>query len=353
MCIFCAFFEKILTKPFFFFCMILFYINCHKRKRQLKRFRECKKECKNMSSRKLRNIQNINLVLDLAGFVAFVWILLTVLASTANAQKTLESGARTGFIGRVGIGGEYLNHKAGASRIDGLIMSINGTLGWNWRDVGKLEFDAGFGGGTSNIYGAYPIGATQIGTQPLSNLKFRTAVVLHSAYGVKAGFNPLAIAKIYQYPLFINIGLIFNTLLETATYTPYYTTINGGGVFLELDGGIVLNQKWGLEYLGRFYVGDGATNIVYEAAQGIKKLSSSVSGYGLKFAIGFTYKMGKNAYFFSRLNFEYQTMGAGKTYSFGIADNATGNGLNPGASANVRHPASDTIFSGVQFGFGI
>lgn len=303
-----------------------------------------------MSSVKLQNIQK--LVLDLVAFVACVWGLAGVLASTANAQKTLESGARTGFIGRVGIGGEYLNHKAGASRLDGLIMSINGTLGWNWRDVGKLEFSGRFGTGTNNIYGAYPIGATQIGAQPLSSLKFRTAAVVHLAYGVKGGFNPLSIAKIYQYPLFINIGLEGNTLEQFATYSPYYTVLGGNMYFLELDGGIVLNQKWGLEYLGRFYIGDGGANIGY-LSQGTKTLSSSTNVYGLKFALGFTYKLGKNAYFFGRFNFDYQKMSAGKTHSFGIANDATGNGLNPGASANVRYPASDTIFSGVQFGFGI
>lgn len=303
-----------------------------------------------MSSVKLQNIQK--LVLGLAAFVACVWGLASVLASTANAQKTLESGARTGFIGRVGIGGEYLNHKAGASRLDGLIMSINGTLGWNWRDVGKLEFSGRFGTGTNNIYGAYPIGATQIGAQPLSSLKFRTAAVVHLAYGVKGGFNPLSIAKIYQYPLFINIGLEGNTLEQFATYSPYYTVLGGNMYFLELDGGIVLNQKWGLEYLGRFYIGDGGANIGY-LSQGIKTLSSSTNVYGLKFALGFTYKLGKNAYFFGRFNFDYQKMSAGKTHSFGIANDASGNGLNPGASANVRYPASDTIFSGVQFGFGI
>lgn len=304
-----------------------------------------------MSSIKLRNIQK--LVLDLVAFVACVCGLASVLASTANAQKTLESGAHTGFIGRVGIGGEYLNHKAGASRLDGLIMSINGTLGWNWRDVGKLEFSAGFGSGTNNIYGAYPIGATQIGAQPLSSLKFRTAAVVHLTSGVKGGFNPLSIAKIYQYPLFINIGLEANTLEQVATYSPYYTVVGGNMYFLELDGGIVLNQKWGLEYLGRFYIGDGGANIGYSSAQGTKKLSSSTNVYGLKFALGFTYKLGKNAYFFGRFNFDYQKMSAGKTHSFGIANDASGNGLNPGASANVRYPASDTIFSGVQFGFGI
>lgn len=304
-----------------------------------------------MSSIKLQNIQK--LVLDLVAFVACVWGLASVLTSTANAQKTLESGARTGFVGRVGIGGEYLNHKAGESKLDGLIMSINGTLGWNWRDVGKLEFSGGFGAGTNNIYGAYPIGATQIGAQPLSSLKFRTARVIHTTYGVKVGFNPLSIVKIYQYPLFINIGLEANTLEHIAVYSPYDIVAGGDMYFLELDGVIMLNQKWGLEYLGRFYIGYGGANIVYSSAQGRKRLDSSTNIYGLKFALGFTYKLGKNAYFFGRFNFDYQKMSAGKTHSFGIANNASGNGLNPGASANVRYPASDTIFSGVQFGFGI
>ena len=300
-----------------------------------------------------QNTQNPKLVADLVAFVAFVWILISVLAGTANAQKTLESGARTGFIGRVGIGGEYLNHKAGASRLDGLVMSINGTLGWNWRDIAKLEFSAGFGTGTNNIYGAYPIGATQIGAQPLSSLKFRTTQVSRITYGAKVGFNPLSIARIYQYPLFINIGIESDTLGESTPYSPYATAVGGGMYFLELDGGIALNQKWGLEYLGRFYVGSGLVNIVYKTSQGTEKLESSTNVYGLKFALGFTYKMGKNAYFFGRFNLSYQTMSEGKTHSFGIANNASGNGLNPGASANVAYPANDTIFSGIQFGFGI
>lgn len=308
-----------------------------------------------MSSIKLRNIQK--LVLDLVAFVACVCGLASVLASTANAQKTLESGARTGFVGRVGIGGEYLNHKAGASRLDGLIMSINGTLGWNWRDYAKLEFSAGFGAGTNNIYGAYPIGATQIGAQPLLNqnfnTKFKGGAFIDFGGEIKGGYNPISILKAWQYPLFINLGGEMRFLAQGATLSPYATTIFTSNLFVELDGQARLNQKWTLEYLARFFVAAGSISIDGASiTQSAADLSSIISGYGLKFSLGTQYKMGKNAYFFTRLNLTYQNLSAGDTKQITISTNSTDEGINAGASANVRYPQSHTIYTGLQLGFG-
>lgn len=308
-----------------------------------------------MSSIKLQNIQK--LVLDLVAFVACVGGLASVLASTANAQKTLESGARTGFVGRVGIGGEYLNHKAGESKLDGLIMSINGTLGWNWRDVGKLEFSGRFGAGTNNIYGAYPIGATQIGAQPLLNqnfnTKFKGGLFIDFGGEIKGGYNPISILKAWQYPLFINLGSEMRFLVQGASLSPYATTIFTSNLFVELDGQARLNQKWTLEYLARFFVAAGSISIDgISITQSAADLSSIISGYGLKFSLGTQYKMGKNAYFFTRLNLTYQNLSACDTKQITISTNSTDEGINAGASANVRYPQSHTIYTGLQLGFG-
>lgn len=295
-----------------------------------------------------------NLALHKAMFCVGIFVVFGVFTSIANAQKTLESGQRTGFIGRIGIGAEYLNHKAGDSRLDGLLMSINGTLGWNWRDYGKLEFSGRFGSGTSVIHGAYPIGATQTSTQPLSSLNtFRDGVFIEYAGEAKGGYNLTSSVKAWKYPLFINVGSEIQTLVQNAIYSPYATALILINFFVELDGGIGLSEKWSLEYLARV----GATSGVIEIggvdfSTSETSLNSTISGYKLKFGLGGRYKMGKNAYFFARANVIYQNLGAGQNKQITIKQNPETNKLNAGASAIVRYPASGTIYAGLQFGFG-
>ena len=291
----------------------------------------------------------------LSKIVSFVFGLfcLSSFISTAQAQKMLESGQRTGLVARASIGADYLHHKAGASRLGGLVMSINASLGWNWRDYGKLEFSGRFGAGTNNIYGAYPIGATQTGTQPLSSLSFKGGVFIDYGAEAKGGYNLASMFKAWKYPLFINFGSEFYTLVQSAVYTPYATGLVLTRFFVELEGGAVLNQKWALEYIARVSAAGGFIVISgVDITSSDASLDSATSGYGLKFGLGGRYKMGKNAYFFVRANVAYQNLGAGEHKSITIRQNPATNGLNAGASANVRYPASDSIYAGLQFGFG-
>ena len=300
------------------------------------------------------NLFKLNPALHKAMLIAGLFVLFCAFVGVANAQKTLESGQRTGLIGRLSIGGDYLRHKAGDTTLDGLLMSINGTLGWNWRDYGKLEFSGRFGSGTNNIHGSYPIGATQTGAQPLSSLNtFRDGVFIEFGGEVKGGYNFASIFKAWKYPLFINVGSEIQALVQSATYSPYGTALILTNFFVELDGGIDLNQKWALEYLARVAAIGGIIEIGgFDITSSETSLNSSTSGYKLKFGLGGRYKMDKNAYFFARVNVIYQNLNAGTNKQITISQNPETNKLNAGASANVRYPASDMIYAGLQFGFG-
>lgn len=295
---------------------------------------------------------------NLVFYVAFALFFTSSFINTAQAQKMLESGQRTGLVARASIGADYLHHKAGASRLGGLLMSINGTLGWNWRDYGKLEFSGRFGAGTNNIYGAYPIGATQTGTQPLSSLSFKGGVFMEYGAEAKGGYNLVSALKAWKYPLFINFGSEIYAFVQGAVYAPYATGLALTRFFVELDGGAVLTQKWALEYAARVSLAGGSVTFSgVDLTSNDASLDSIISGYGLKFGLGGRYKMGKNAYFFARVNVAYQNLSAGEQKSITIKANPTTNkpetnGLNAGASANVRYPASDSIYAGLQFGFG-
>ncbi|MGX3045888.1 hypothetical protein [Helicobacter sp. T3_23-1056] len=289
----------------------------------------------------------------LASFVIFALFFTSGFISTARAQKMLESGQRTGLVASASIGADYLHHKAGESRLGGLLMSINASLGWNWRDYGKLEFSGRFGAGTNNIYGAYPIGATQTSTQPLSSLSFKGGVFIEYGVEAKGGYNLASIFKAWKYPLFINVGSEIYALVEGAVYAPYSTGLVLTRFFVELDGGVVLSQKWALEYIARVSAAGGSVTFSgVDIVSNESSLDSIISGYGLKFGLGGRYKMGKNAYFFVRANVAYQNLSAGANKTIAIKTNPATNGLNAGATANVRYPASDSIYAGLQFGFG-
>lgn len=273
--------------------------------------------------------------------------------SAIENVKSDSSYRRNGFLGRIGIGADYLYHKAD-SKLGGVVMSLNGALGWNFRDYAKLEMGASFGAGPINIKGAYPIGAAQIGTQPLSKFHFNGGIALNFGFELKGGYNISSAFKAWDNALYINGGVEVAILSHWATYVPYSTMLGFMDLFVELEGRSALNQKWAIDYFVRGFGGASMINISSEDLQTSESdMLSSVRLWGLKVGFGGSYKIGDKAFVFVRLVSAYYNSSVGQSKHVSITQNPTTNGLNAGAAANFKYPKSHTLYGGVQFGVGM
>ena len=279
--------------------------------------------------------------------------------STKSTAKLNDSNAplsfyrRNGFLGRIGISADYLYHKAD-SELSGVVMSLNGALGWNWRDYAKLEVGAILGAGPMDIKGAYPIGAEQIGTQPLSNFNFNGGIALNFGFELKGGYNISSAFKAWDNALYINGGIELAILSHWATYVPYSTVMGFVDLFVEVEGRSALSQKWAIDYFVRGFGGASVVTIGGEDLQtSANDMLSSARLWGLKVGFGGSYKIGDRAFVFVRLVSAYYNSGAGQSKRISIKPNATLNGVNAGAEANFKYPKSHSIYGGVQFGVGI
>lgn len=284
----------------------------------------------------------------------FCFLLIIFLYYTTLNADDLESNRRNGFLGRIGIGADYLYHKADSSIVSGIVMSAQGALGWNWRDYGKFEVGGFIGAGPTNIKGVYPIGAEQIGNKPLSNFSFNGGTALNFGIELKGGYNISSAFKMWDNALYINSGVEVAILSHWATYVPYTTQLSFLSIFVELEGRSALSQKWILDYFVR---GFGGSSLIGIGAEDLQSNESSIFSetnlWGLKLGFGTSYKIGDRAFAFVRIvaSYYYSTLGQSKYIV--IKQNATLNGLNKGAEANFKYPKSHSIYSGVQFGIGI
>lgn len=270
-----------------------------------------------------------------------------------SPRSTLKPNQRNGFVGRIGISADYLYHKAD-SQVGGVIMSIQGVAGWNWRDYAKLEVGLSLGAGPTDIKGAYPIGATQIGTQPLSNFDFKGGIALNFAFETKGGYNIASAFKAWDNALYINAGVEMAILSHFATYTPYSTQLTFLNIFVEAEGRSVVAQKWAVDYFVRGFGGASLITIGGNDLQTSEsEIFSQTSLWGAKIGIGTSYTIGDKAFVFVRLVGAYYSVGAGQNKRISIKQNPSLNGLNGGASAIFKYPKSHSIYGGVQFGVGI
>lgn len=275
-------------------------------------------------------------------------------AKINDSKVPLSYYRRNGFLGRIGISADYLYHKAGGTTLDGVIMSVNGALGWNWRDYAKLEVGAILGAGPLDIKGAYPIGAEQIGTQPLSRFDFSGGIALNFGFELKGGYNISSAFKAWDNALFINGGVEVAILSHWTTYVPYSTLLGFMNLFVEVEGRSALSQKWTIDYFVRGFGGASVVTIGGEDLQTSEsEIASSARLWGLKVGIGGSYKIGDRAFVFVRLVSAYYNSGAGQSRRISIKPNATLNGLNAGAEANFKYPKSHSVYGGVQFGVGM
>lgn len=278
----------------------------------------------------------------------------TSTAKINDSKVPLSSYRKNGFIGRIGIGADYLYHKAGDTTLGGVVMSLNGALGWNWRDYAKLEFGATLGVGPLDIKGAYPIGAEQIGAQPLSRFDFSGGIALNFGFDLKGGYNISSAFKAWDNALYINGGFEVAILSHWTTYVPYSAVLGFLNLFVEVEGRSALSQKWAIDYFVRGFGGASVVNIGGEDLQTSESdMLSEARLWGLKVGIGGSYKIGDRAFVFVRLVSAYYNSGAGQSKRISIKPNATLNGLNAGAEANFKYPKSHSVYGGVQFGVGM
>lgn len=271
-----------------------------------------------------------------------------------DSKDSLTHYRKNGFIGRIGIGADYLYHKAGDTTLGGVVMSLNGALGWNWRDYAKLEFGATLGAGPLDIKGAYPIGAEQIGAQPLSRFDFSGGIALNFGFDLKGGYNISSAFKAWDNALYINGGFEVAILSHWTTYVPYSAVLGFLNLFVEVEGRSALSQKWAIDYFVRGFGGASVVNIGGEDLQTSESdMLSEARLWGLKVGIGGSYKIGDRAFVFVRLVSAYYNSGAGQSKRISIKPNATLNGLNAGAEANFKYPKSHSVYGGVQFGVGM
>lgn len=278
----------------------------------------------------------------------------TSTAKINDSKVPLSSYRKNGFIGRIGIGADYLYHKAGDTTLGGVVMSLNGALGWNWRDYAKLEFGATLGAGPLDIKGAYPIGAQQIGAQPLSRFDFSGGIALNFGFDLKGGYNISSAFKAWDNALYINGGFEVAILSHWTTYVPYSAVLGFLNLFVEVEGRSALSQKWAIDYFVRGFGGASVVNIGGEDLQTSEAdMLSEARLWGLKVGIGGSYKIGDRAFVFVRLVSAYYNSGAGQSKRISIKPNATLNGLNAGAEANFKYPKSHSVYGGVRFGVGM
>ena len=268
-------------------------------------------------------------------------------------KSTLNPNQRNGFVGRIGISADYLYHRAD-SQVGGVIMSIQGVAGWNWRDYAKLEVGLSLGAGPTDIKGAYPIGAVQIGTQPLSNFDFKGGIALNFAFEAKGGYNISSAFKAWDNALYINAGAEMAILSHFATYIPYSTQLTFLNLFVEFEGRSAVAQKWAIDYFVRGFGGASVITIGGSDLQTSEsEIFSQTSLWGAKIGIGTSYTIGDKAFVFVRLVGAYYSVGAGQNKRISIKQNPSLNGLNGGASAIFKYPKSHSVYGGVQFGVGI
>lgn len=274
-------------------------------------------------------------------------------AKINDSKVQLSYYRRNGFLGRIGISADYLYHKAD-SELSGVIMSVNGALGWNWRDYAKLEVGTSLGAGPLDIKGAYPIGAEQIGAQPLSRFDFSGGIALNFGFELKGGYNISSAFKAWGNALYINGGVEVAILSHWTTYVPYSAVLGFMDLFVEVEGRSALSQKWAIDYFVRGFGGASVVTIGGEDLQTSEsEIASNARLWGLKVGIGGSYKIGDKAFMFVRLVSAYYNSGAGQSKRISIKPNATLNGLNAGAEANFKYPKSHSVYGGVQFGIGM
>ena len=270
-------------------------------------------------------------------FVFFIFAL--------NAE---EAERQNGFIGAIGIRIDYKYHKADSSVVSGAITSLQGFIGWNWKDYVKMEFSGRLGAGSNNIKGDYPIG-TQ--TQ-LSRLTFKGGAFLDIDFEGKVGYNTLSSLKMWDNALFFNIGTNVDISTHYATYTPFATQLSLINAFVELEGRSAINTHFSFDYFARGIVGIDIISIGGSDLL-VSPLPASVLALGGKVGVGFRYKIGEKAYFFMRLVGTYYNIAKSPTANIAITSNPHTNELIPNAKSSFAYPKSHTLYGGLYFGIGI
>lgn len=264
---------------------------------------------------------------------------------TLNAD---EINRQNGFVGAVGIGIGYKSHSSDSSAISGVVTSLNGSFGWNWKDYAKMEFSGVLGAGTNNINGNYPMGVTN----SLSNLNFKGGMFLNFGFDGKGGYNVLSPLKSWDNALFINGGANIDILLNSATYTPFATQFSLLNFFLELEGRSAINKKWRIDYFVRGLFGANITSIGGNDIQ-VSSPATQSSVFGGKIGLGFSYKIGDEAFFFMRLVGTYHHISKGEIIHIAIQNNPQTNGLIANAKTDWRLPKNHLFYGGLHFGIGI
>lgn len=263
--------------------------------------------------------------------------------------KSLHAEQRNGFAARIGIGADYMQHKANDTIISGVAMSINGNLGWIWNDYGKIDFFLSYGIGPHDIHGEYPINATN-----LSSFNFSGGLFQITRLGGKGGYNIASAFQQWEHAFYINIGIEVAVLSHVALYTPYFSTLSAADTFVELEGRKTFGEKWSMEYLGRLSISNVTTIFGGpDITQTQRELTSTnIFGYGFKAGIGANYKWREKTYFFTNLSITYQFIGKTDSKTLTTTANPQVNGIQANQTAIVQYPDNHTIYVGLQFGFG-
>ncbi|RDU72601.1 hypothetical protein CQA66_04680 [Helicobacter aurati] len=265
--------------------------------------------------------------------------------------KFLYAEQRNGFTARIGIGADYIQHKARTTNINGVAMSLNGELGWIWRDYAKINFLISHGAGPNDIKGEYPINATN-----LSNLSFSGGLFYVIRLESKGGYNIASAFGHWEHTCYINVGLETTSLLHAATYVPYLTSMDIVNAFVELERRKSIGEKWSIEYLGRLSVSNATLTLGASTANIIqtqKELTSqNIFGYGVKVGLGIHYKFSKRAYFFTNVLVTYQFINKAEPKTLTTKATPETNGIQANQTSIVQYPDSNTLYTGLQFGFG-
>lgn len=270
----------------------------------------------------------------------FVIFILALNANEANYQN--------GFIGAIGIRIDYKYHKADSSVVSGAITSLQGFIGYNWKDYVKMEFGGKLGAGSNSIKGKYPIGTS---TQ-LSHLTFKGGAFLDIDFEGKVGYNTLSSLKMWDNALFFNLGTSTEISTHYATYTPFATQLSLINAFVELEGRSAIDTHFSFDYFARGIL--GIYNISISGSDLTATPSpSSVLMLGGKVGVGFRYRIGERAYFFMRLVGTYYNTAKSPATNIAITSNPHTNELIPNAKSSFAYPKSHTLYGGLYFGIGI
>lgn len=280
-----------------------------------------------------------------------ICVIATLLSFNATyALQDIYGEQRNGFFGHLGFGYEYFTHVNSHYSAYAHRGALDADLGYILKDYIKISLPFHFGSGQGGMQGESLVPTST----PLSTLRPNGIVTYDLFFGVKFGYNLSSLFHAWNYPLYLNFGLIINTVTLQSIYTPLTPLFFYFSYPIELDGAVRINQKWQINYLVSYsYVASQLTinNPTNSTSDAIFRIGNS---YELQGSLGFSYRFAKKALFFAKVYARYYyTEKTGSTeISTGTQTDNPIPGIKYDTTASIYYPSSHTLYSGVQIGFG-